>query len=70
MTAVSMALVLGGDELNTAKAGIGGLLGGLLVGILGILIVLTLFIRVDEVKSLDIPMLYIIEDLSPVLWLL
>jgi hypothetical protein len=67
MTAVSMALVLGGDELNTAMAGIGGLLGGLLVGILGILIVLTLFIRVDEVKSLDIPMLYIIEDLSPVL---
>ncbi|WP_276881831.1 YkvI family membrane protein [Anaerococcus tetradius] len=65
MTAVSMALVLGGDELNTAMAGIGGLLGGLLVGILGILIVLTLFIRVDEVKSLDIPMLYIIEDLSP-----
>lgn len=65
MTAVSMALVLGGNELNTAMAGIGGLLGGLLVGILGILIVLTLFIRVDEVKSLDIPMLYIIEDLSP-----
>ena len=67
MTAVSMALVLGGDELNTGEAGIGGLLGGLLVGILGILIVLTLFIRVDEVKGLDIPMLYIIEDINPIL---
>lgn len=67
MTAVSMALVLGGDELNTGEAGLGGLLGGLLVGILGILIVLTLFIRVDEVKSLDIPMLYIIEDINPIL---
>ena len=67
MTAVSMALVLGGDELNTGEAGIGGLLGGLLVGILGILIVLTLFIRVDEVKGLDIPILYIIEDINPIL---
>lgn len=67
MTAVSMALVLGGDELNTGEAGLGGLLGGLLVGILGILIVLTLFIRVDEVKGLDIPMLYIIEDINPIL---
>ncbi len=67
MTAVSMALVLGGDELNTGEAGIGGLIGGLLVGILGILIVLTLFIRVNEVKDLDIPMLYVIEDISPIL---
>lgn len=67
MTGVSMALVLGGDELNTGEAGIGGLLGGLLVGILGVLIVLTLFIRIDEVKGLDIPMLYIIEDINPIL---
>lgn len=67
MTAVSMALVLGGDELNTGEAGIGGLVGGLLVGILGILIVLTLLIRIDEIKNLDIPMLYVIEDINPIL---
>lgn len=67
MTGVSMALVLGGDEINSGEAGLGGLIGGLIVGILGALIVLTLFIRVDEVRGLDIPMLYVIEDINPIL---
>ena len=67
MSGVSMGLVLGGEELNTKEAGIGGLLGGAIAGILGILISFTLFIRVDEVGRLDIPMLYIIEDINPVL---
>ena len=65
-----MGLVLGGEELNTADAGIGGLLGGSIAGILGILITFTLFIRVDEVGKLDIPMLYIIESINPVLGIL
>lgn len=67
MSGVSMGLVLGGEELNTKEAGIGGLLGGAIAGILGILISFTLFIRVDEVGRLDIPMLYIIEDINPIL---
>lgn len=67
MTAVSMGLVLGGDELSSENAGWGGLLGGAIVGIMGVLITLTLFIRVEEVYDLDIPMLYIIEDISPIL---
>lgn len=67
MTAVSMGLVLGGDELSSENAGWGGLLGGAIVGIMGVLITLTLFIRVEEVCDLDIPMLYIIEDISPIL---
>lgn len=70
MSGVSMGLVLGGEELNTADAGIGGLLGGSIAGILGILITFTLFIRVDEVGKLDIPMLYIIESINPVLGIL
>lgn len=70
MRGVSMGLVLGGEELNTQDAGIGGLLGGAIAGILGILISFTLFIRVDEVGKLDIPMLYIIEDINPVLGVL
>ena len=70
MSGVSMGLVLGGEELNTQDAGIGGLLGGAIAGILGILISFTLFIRVDEVGKLDIPMLYIIEDINPVLGVL
>lgn len=67
MTAVSMGLVLGGDELSTENAGKGGLMGGAIVGIMGVLITLTLLIRVEEVYNLDIPMLYIIEDISPIL---
>lgn len=67
MTAVSMGLVLGGDELSTTNAGRGGLLGGAIVGVMGVLITLTLLIRVNDVYELDIPMLYIIEDISPIL---
>ena len=67
MTAVSMGLVLGGDELNTENAGWGGLIGGAIVGVMGFLITLTLFLRVKEVYTLDIPMLYILEDISPIL---
>ena len=70
MSGVSMGLVLGGEELNTQDAGIGGLLGGAIAGILGILISFTLFIRVGEVGKLDIPMLYIIEDINPILGVL
>lgn len=70
MSGVSMGLVLVGEELNTTDAGIGGLLGGAIAGILGILISFTLFIRVDEVGKLDIPILYIIEDINPVLGVL
>ncbi|MFO3717901.1 hypothetical protein AB9Q04_06125 [Anaerococcus sp. ENR1011] len=70
MSGVSMGLVLGGEELNTQDAGIGGLLGGAIAGMLGILISFTLFIRVDEVGKLDIPMLYIIEDINPILGVL
>lgn len=67
MTAVSMGFVLGGDELNTENAGWGGLIGGAIVGVMGFLITLTLFLRVKEVYTLDIPMLYILEDISPIL---
>lgn len=67
MSGVSMGLVLGGEELNPREAGIGGLLGGAIAGILGLLISFTLFIRVEELGHLDIPMLYVISDIHPVL---
>lgn len=67
MSGVSMGFVLGGEELNPKDAGIGGLLGGAIAGILGILISFTLFIRIREVATLDIPMLYIISDINPAL---
>ena len=67
MSGVSMGFVLGGEELNPSEAGVGGLLGGAIAGLLGILISFTLFIRIDEVAFLDIPMLYIVDEISPIL---
>ena len=67
MSGVSMGFVLGGEELNPSEAGIGGLLGGAIAGILGMLLSFTMFIRIEEVAFLDIPMLYIIENISPIL---
>lgn len=67
MSGVSMGFVLGGEELNPREAGIGGLLGGAIAGILGLLISFTLFIRVEEVGHLDIPMLYVLSNIHPVL---
>lgn len=67
MTGVSMAFVLGGDEFNSKEALKGGIFGGLIVGILGILIALTLFLRIGEVATLDIPMLYVVTNINRIL---
>ena len=64
MTAVSMGLVLGGDEMSSDDAGKGGLFGGAIAGIMGIIISLTLFIRIKEVYTLDIPMLEVIRGIN------
>lgn len=69
MTAVSMGFVLGGDELNTEDAGKGGLFGGAIVGLMGLMISLTLFLRVEDIYNLDIPMLYVIQDINSILGL-
>lgn len=67
MSGVSMGFVLGGEELDPKEAGIGGLLGGAIAGLLGVLISFTLFIRVKEVYNLDIPMLHVINEISTIL---
>ena len=48
MSGVSMGFVLGGEELNPNEAGLGGLVGGAIAGILGILVAFTVFIKVDR----------------------
>ena len=70
MTAVSMGFVLGGEQLNTKEAGKGGLFGGAIAGAMGVIIGLTLFIRVKDIYSLDIPMLEIIKEINPYLGIL
>lgn len=63
----SMALVMGGAEKDEKTAALGGLVGGLGLGILILLSHLAIFSKVDVVAGSDMPMLAIINDISPVL---
>lgn len=62
-----MALVMGGSEPNRKLATIGGLLGGIGVGVLIMIAHLAIFLKVDRVAGYDLPLLKIIQDISPVL---
>ena len=62
-----MALVTGGSEKNPRIAGIGGLIGGLAIGVMIILSHLAIFAEIETVTSYDLPLLKIVEDISPVL---
>ncbi|MCK2201097.1 YkvI family membrane protein [Corynebacterium callunae] len=66
MVAVSMAVVIGGSMFNPRVAGRGGLLGGVILGFLIIISALTLFATVETVGHDDMPMLTIINNLSPI----
>ncbi|MHC8515344.1 YkvI family membrane protein [Sporosarcina sp. ITBMC105] len=63
----SMALVMGGAEKDERTAALGGLVGGLGLGIMILLSHLAIFSKVDVVGDADLPMLAIINDISPIL---
>ncbi|HZG70798.1 MAG TPA: hypothetical protein VEY51_04600 [Chondromyces sp.] len=63
----SMSIVMGGTEKSPKTAAIGGLIGGLVLGVLIILIHLAIFSKIEEVGRLDMPMLGIVSNLSPML---
>jgi len=63
----SMALVMGGAEKDRKTAALGGLVGGLGLGILIILSHLAIFSKIADVGSLEMPMLAIVNDISPIL---
>jgi uncharacterized membrane protein YkvI len=63
----SMAIVMGGSEKNQKTAALGGLIGGLGVGGLIILIHFALFTKIESVAALDLPLLGIVNSISPVL---
>ena len=65
----SMSIVMGGTEKNPKIAAKGGLLGGFVLGILIILSHLAIFSKIGEVGNLDMPMLGIVSNLSPILGL-
>lgn len=63
----SMSLVMGGSEKDERTAALGGLVGGLGIGILIILSHLAIFAKIDVVAQYEMPMLKIVNDLSPIL---
>lgn len=65
--ALSMALVMGGDQLNTRAAGIGGLIGGVTFGVMLLIAAGAIFVSVDRVKSADMPMLAMVNEINPAL---
>ncbi|QRV03033.1 hypothetical protein JTE88_04905 [Arcanobacterium phocisimile] len=63
--AISMALVMGGNLLNTRVAGLGGLIGGGIFGIILMLAVLAIFTQVDKVYGAPMPMLEVVNQIHP-----
>ena len=63
----SMAIVMGGAEKDPKKAALGGLVGGLGIGALIILIHFAIFSKIESVSTLDLPLLGIVNELSPIL---
>lgn len=62
-----MALVTGGAERNERTAAIGGFVGGLGIGVMIILAHLAIFSKIDVVSGYDLPLLKIVDELSPAL---
>lgn len=63
----SMTIVMGGTEKDEKIAAWGGFVGGLGLGILILLSHLAIFAKIETVGDADMPMLAIINDVSPIL---
>lgn len=70
ISGISMAFVLGGSKTDSAEAGLGGMLGGLMVAILTALVGFTLFFTLPIVKDSDIPMQIVLKNIHPTLGLI
>ena len=63
----SMAIVMGGAEKNSKLAAVGGLLGGLTLGVMIVLSHLAIFTQINIVGDMEMPMLGIVNHISPIL---
>lgn len=63
----SMTIVMGGTEKDEKIAAWGGFVGGLGLGILILLSHLAIFAKIETVGDAEMPMLAIINDVSPIL---
>ncbi|MCH7322157.1 hypothetical protein LZ480_09665 [Solibacillus sp. MA9] len=69
-TGAAMLIVLGGTVKKRKVAGIGGIFGGVMLGILIILINLTIFVKLDVVAEVDMPTLELANNIHPVVGVL
>ncbi|MBV7301957.1 hypothetical protein [Corynebacterium sp. TAE3-ERU2] len=65
MVAISMAIVMGGDNVDPRSSAIGGLAGGTIYGILLTLCTVALFSYIKVVKDEDMPTLAIVQEINP-----
>ncbi|WP_203362063.1 hypothetical protein [Bacillus sp. REN10] len=59
--------LIGGAEKNERKARLGGLFGGAGLGILILLINVSMLMNFKEIQSVDMPIVYIANEISPVI---
>ncbi|WP_243292052.1 hypothetical protein [Bacillus sp. FJAT-47783] len=64
--AAAMLIVMGGAVKDERSAGLGGILGGIGLGILILLINLGMLAKIDTFTGVDMPMLYLANNLSPI----
>ncbi|HLR59816.1 MAG TPA: hypothetical protein VK094_05035 [Pseudogracilibacillus sp.] len=62
-----MAIVMGASEKDERIASLGGFFGGLGIGVLIILAHLAIFSKVDVVAQYDLPLLSLVNNISPIL---
>lgn len=64
---VSMAIVMGGEEIHPSVAGRGGLIGGVIIGFLVLIMSLALYFVFPKVYSADFPLLAMLQTIHPFL---
>ncbi|PTF08990.1 hypothetical protein BUY41_03240 [Staphylococcus cohnii] len=63
----SMSIVMGGNEKNSKIAAWGGLVGGIVLGLMIMISHLAIFSKIETVGHLPLPMLGLVNDISPIL---
>ncbi|HWK21923.1 MAG TPA: hypothetical protein VNS08_02725 [Ureibacillus sp.] len=61
----ALLIVMGGTLKDRKVAGLGGIFGGIILGVLIILINLTMFVKMDVVAGVDMPTLEIAKQIHP-----
>ena len=66
----SMATVIGGNQLDTRAAGLGGLFGGMGYLVMLLLLSVSLLVQIETVSGEDMPLLSLINEVHPTLGLI